>query len=849
MKGICHLSQRWHQQFCRSPSFLGHQGCLQQWQSLRYYRQPPRTFKPVPKPSRTAHDDLVVNEFEQIEGDPSTRRKINNPFEQEAKEVRKEIKRLERESALLRQGPFSRNSELMQSVPEDERDELLSAMESDGLEQPDLNFDELFSDEEFDLDNISEEFEDKPKLLAVTLRIPAKHKAYVRRFNAALAQSQSNPDDLSEKRALWVWYLRCQQKVPGFSSFISEDVWEYLWQSQMELNPRTRHIVALARDMESAGVELDDEQLIGYLDALHRTADTATALKLWESRKELAGKNVLFDRIGVQLYASVGRPSKAQEIALAGFAKADLDAETVVQVFSAWASSQKSNAPSKLWTFYLQLKERTSSETPPVDLLGQITSVLLKAGRQEMALAVFKDMLATRRWKSSESMQLYQKILGKSDAPTEDNINRIGLTALLALPHAFKNKFFFGAWIKWLLGEGKVDDAGLVVELMQEKGIRPDARHLNGIIGAWFREGTPAARAKGEQMGWGMIHARIRQVQQRGRTLLDAEAEALKEQAMDTKRLPRFLQRDIPPATIETFSILLQRYTRQADIWNAEQLTEIMTGPAQIKPNSFILNHWLYLSLRASDLDAMWTRYKAVRDDIRPDLATFTCLWDGQRRNLNQSNHSPSYPTPRQLYKEMATWYDSLSAVREAEAQTQMTRELYEQIIRCFCLHSDLPCTYLALQHMHRSFGILPHDDITGMIVMQVARMLPANTPLASRPRRAARRRSDEMYRAALSNFAGLMNEIHMQKASSAVSQGIEVDLDDTESTVAQTIRLQSIQTFVCLIMLKQAKLGSQVDNDLVVAGRAMGVEMDKDEVKQSLEEAVRAYEDGEAER
>lgn len=833
MQGICHLSRRWHQQFCRSPSFLDHQKCLQQWQFVRCYRQPPRPRRPTPAPPPS--DDLVVREYEQVEGDPSSRVEIDHPLVEQEKEIRKQIKRLERESALLRKNPFSRDDEALKALPADEREQLLQALES---EISNIDIDEILGEDDLDVDNVLEDAENKPKPLAVTLRIPAKHKAYVKRFNAALEQAQERMGAL-EKRSLWVWYLRCQQKVTGFSNFISEDVWDYLWQSQMDITPRTRHIVVLARDMEAAGIALEDEYLTGYLEALHATGETTTALALWEAKKDTAtGES--FNRIGAQLYAAVGRPSKAQEIAMG----TNLDMEAVVPVFEAWANSQKPNASARLWTFYLQLKQRT--DAPRADVLGQITSVLLKAGRREMALAVFKDMLASRTSKRMESFQLFQSYMGNDDAPTEDSINRIGLEALLSLPRTFNNKFFFGAWIKWLLGANKVSDAALVVELMQERGIRPDARHLNGIISAWFREGTATSREKAEQMAWGMINARIEQVQQRGRTLSNSEMDEIRAHFDEVKRLPRFMQRRVPPATIETFSVLLLRYVRQSDFKKAEQLTQIMSGPAQIKPNSFILNHWLYLSLRMSDVDSMWRRFKAVQDEIQPDLETFTYLWDGERRNLNLHKRSTVFPTPRQLYKEMVHWLDSLSSTKRDEVRAQFSRELYEQIIRCFCLHSDLPCTFIALQHMHDTFGMLPHLEIASMIAMQVARMMPGD-PRAARPRRAARRRSDEIYRAALSNFAELMNEIYLRKAQNSMERGVDVDLtDETDSEISQAIRLEAIQTFICLIMLKQAKHGSHVDNDLAVASRALGIEGNKDQIMEQLNEALQMYEGGE---
>jgi pentatricopeptide repeat protein len=839
MQGLCHLSRRWHQQFCRSPSFLAHRKCLERWQPVRYYIRPPKNPPILPS---VEHGGIVVREYEQVEGDPKSRRKEEDVTGDEKRRVRQAIKDTERELAILKQGPFSRHSPLMQSLPTDEREALLKEMEAEGLGDDTFDLDDLL-DEDFSLDDEGQQHTEKP--LAVTLRIPAKHKAYVQRFNTALSKAQESPASAT-KKAMWVWYLRCQQKVPGFTNFISEDVWDFLWQTQTELDQHSRHVVLLAQDMELAGVDLRSDQFVTYLEALRQNGDLASAVSKWESKKDKDDPAML--RLGVQLYATIGRPTKAQRLAMDGLESHGLDNRSIVSVIGAWADSQNQDAPVRLWTFYLTLKGKLArdKQTVPVDLLGQLTSVLLKSGRQDMALAVFKDMIATRGVDTMESMQVYRKAVGEQGPPSEDDINRIGLNALLTLPNEFKNKFFFGAWIKWLLGEGKVEDATLVVELMQEKGIRPDSRHLNGIIGAWLRQGSGTARKKAEQIAWGMIHARVDQVKQRGRRLSQEDTDLLQEEEAQRPRLPRFMQRNLPPATIETFSILLQRYTRQADLKMAEQLTDVMVGPAQIKPNSFILNHWLYQSLRANDLAGMWARYDAVRAEIRPDLETFACLWDGERRNMNLTTRTDDFPKPRQLYREMVHWYEALPPTKQEQVRSQFNSELHEQIVRCFCLHSDLPGTFVALQHMHDAFGLLPREDAGSMIVMQVARMMPADPSLVSRPRRVARRhRQDELYRAMLGDLANLMNEIFLQKVHEAEeSSGRPVDLEaDSMTELVQRIRLDAAQSFICLVLLKMSKQGNHVDNDLVVSGRAVGVELDQEMVKQRLEEAVALYE------
>lgn len=792
MQSICHLSRRWHQQFCRSHSPFGHWQCLQQWQTRAYRKARPRLTKPNP--------NVTVREYEQIEGKPETRRLIEKNEDQKAAEMlRDRIKNIERELAIMREGPFSRNSEFMQQFPTDERERLLKAMEEADLGDEHFNLPEIdFSD--LDLDEGLKLRKDDD--LGVTLRIPAHERAYVRRFNAALKTTNTKT-----KRILWVWYLRCQQRVANFSSLIPEDVWDHLWKTQLDIHPRSKHIVMLGKDMEAAGVSLPKyaEQ---YIEALHYTGDTSTAIRIWEKEK-------LSAKVGAQLYATVGRPSKAEEIALL-----HPEPDTILPVIQAWAESKQSDAAYKLWLFYLKIK-------PTRDLLGQITSILLNAGRQEMALAVFKDMITGT---------------ARIPAAAEKDINQFGLTAVLTVPGSYKNKFFFGAWIRWLLATGKVHDATLVVELMTEMGVRPDARHLNGIIAAWLRQDSREGRTKAEQIAWAMVQERVRQVQYRGRDMAAEEDKLLKEFGVE-HWLPPWLLRKMPAANAETFSILIQRYTRTTDRDKAADLTQIMKGPAQIKLNSFILNHWLHMSLRSSDLDGMWRQYQAA--EAGPDMLTFMTLWDGQRRNLTRSPSS-SFPDPRPLYLEMTNWLATLSGPKLAEAKGQFDASMYEQIIRCFCLHSDLPGTLLAVRHLHEIFNILPHEEVATMIIMQAARMMPSSLARGSRANRPARRGKDEMYRAALGNLTDLFNEIFLDFMVRFHDKGADINaIHERETPEARAMRLESIQSFICLVMQRYAKVKEQVGEQIAQCGRNIGVPVENATAKKWLKDAVDEFERG----
>ncbi|EHY53940.1 hypothetical protein HRR83_004584 [Exophiala dermatitidis] len=867
MRNICRLSPRWHQQFCLSPSFAGHQTCLQLLQPVRHYRQPPRQ---RPRPARRApvapFEDLDIREFEQQGQDDSTRVPVHDYLEEEGQQVRAELEELDRELAIMRQGPFGPDSEFMRSFPAKEREELLKALEEEGI-MPGEDLD-LITDEELDElakdDKVLKREAREKASLKVTLGIPARDKIYVKRFNQALQEAEKGPPNERLYFTLWRWYLRCQQHVANFSVIIPEDVWHFLWRTQSTTYYRPKHLQMLGKDMMKADVPLEDKEWLQYIDALRASGDIAAAAEMWETQRprlgtkeDLAGQ---FWVTGIQIYVELGRPQKAQNLAFECYDHTTLvDPAVLVMVIASWAKSQNPAAAQRAWLCYLELRRRLESsedDETTLSVLGRTSSVILEAGRTELALAVFKDMFMLRAKSPSDSWKIFQEIAKStststqsSQTPSEDLVNRIGLSTLAALPRSFQNKFFFAAWIKWLLGAGKVDDAASVVELMYERRVKPDARHLNGLIAAWLREGSPRARQKAESTAWMMIQARIELVQKRRSETEPVQTEeptATTVKPEITKPTPSFLLRGgTPAATVETFSILLQHYTRRSDFTNADHLTDVMTTSAEIKPNSFIMNHWLYASLRSGQIPEVWRKYCTLRDSIPPDLETFAALWDTAKTHYGSpAAHNQKFPDARTLFAEMQEWFLSLEPKQRRAAKADFSPEFYEQIIRAFCLSYDLHGTLCALYGLRDSFDILPHEDVVRLVIMQVARTLAADlTGISARNPpgssslgsavvpRAARGRNRRVSKTAqyqtavktLTEIVVAMMDKKMQEETDTKPEAYH----DLESPAAQRLRLDVLTSFLCMVIEKKASLDS--NNNTAVDGGVRVVDLVRD--------------------
>ncbi|KAJ9615654.1 hypothetical protein H2200_001730 [Cladophialophora chaetospira] len=815
MRSICRLSRRWHQQFCRSPSFSAHQQCLQVLQPTRQYRQPARARLQGRKPTLSSLGSPDVHEYEQQGEDASSRRPLHNPLDPEAAALKAELDQLDQELEIMKEGPFGPNSDFVRSFPADEREELLRALEEDGV-MPAESADLISED---DLEELAREEEGKKQStqakspLKVTLSIPVRDKIYVKRFNTALEVAQQKDDD-KEYFALWKWYLRCQQRVSNFALIIPEDVWHFLWRSQSTRFYRPKHLSMLGKDMIKADVSLEDKEWIEYIDALQATGDVATATEIWEQQRSRLGTNdelaELFWITGVRLYVQLGKPQKAQRLAFECYEHTTMiNPEVLVMVISAWAKSQAPYADLKTWYCYLELckkLEARADDKTRLEILGRISSVLLEVHRPSLAVAVFKDMFLLTASAPQNSLTMFRD-LGKrlNDDPhfNEDLVTQIGLSALVSFPRRFSNKYFFAAWIKWLLGEGRTDDAALVVELMYERGAKPDAGPMNGLVAAWFRRGSPRDREVAEQTAWAMIQSRldlVRERQAQGETVNGTKSVASTEH-----RRPFFLKRGAPAATIETFSILLQHYTRRSDLASASQLTDVMTGSAQIKPNSFIMNHWLYASLRSGQIAEVWTKFSSLKRSIPPDLDTFAALWDtGKSAYAFPHRHGGGFPEVRTLFTEMQEWFQALEAKKKASIREDFSADLYEQIIRCFCLSSDPQGTLCALHGLKQSFNALPHDEVSRLVIMQVARAFASDfVPLSARAR-GLRMKKNLQYQSAVKTLTEIVLAI-----SDKMVQESDFDPDAVEkeeSEAAQALRLNVLTAFLCLVIEKRMK-------------------------------------------
>ncbi|EGD85543.1 hypothetical protein H112_06447 [Trichophyton rubrum D6] len=810
-----------------------------------------------PKVSVRNFEKSITNSKEYFEVDPDT------PDVVEHRKAREKLKKLETELDALKEGPFALDGEFMRSLSEEDRKRALGAITKYAAEhnwEEEDRRDELLKNRmtaEFDqainkelerLEAEEEELWDPTKELSgstkttepveqqresyeVELKVPESHHVYVTRFNKALKSLKGTPS-LAEKQFAWKSYRRCKEALPFFLDIAPEESISMLWKSQRSSSNTTEkiplsHLITLAEDLLSSGRILEAEQWADYMDALLMDGQQEKALALWREREPDLNEYTPYEKkeywnMGVRLFVANMNPKSAQDAALLCISLDPSHSPRIlIPVINCWAQSGDPESDVRAWTLYLHFKTSLGTGITMSDY-DAISVGFLNSGKVNMALAVFKDMMLTDQNSSTESDALYKASLGlvgklQSDSINESDVNKISLASLTILPRKFQNKFFYASWIKKLIGMKELDAAAKVVELMYERGVKPDAKHLNGLIGAWLREGSGSSRQKAEELGWAMVRKRV------DRICGNQPEKSSVNGYLPEGATPEYEQRTLPDATIETFSILLLHYTRRDKDALINHLVECL-DKAQIRPNTFFANHLLYRELRKQNILGVWSGYKSTMANIRPDLETFACLWDCGKIQYDRTRScfNAQFPNARALYSEMNQWYSNLPPQLQKNTQDAFSKDLYDHIIRCFCLSLDPEGTIVALRAMKQTFGFFPDADTARILVFLVVRLIPTGDEATLPKRRHRRISSTPRAKENLQYVGSLLNKLREQKTVQAAKEGIY--LDDMDQEFHMEFEVDLMCDLLRLVLRSMPRDSAEIEERIQAAARHMGV-------------------------
>ncbi|KAI9844954.1 MAG: hypothetical protein M1838_001961 [Thelocarpon superellum] len=717
---------------------------------------------------------------------------------------------------------------------------------------------------------------------------PRAQRVYLNRFAGYLKQVERqghNPDNPDNRKQLWRWYLRCRQNIPTFRAQISKQTWQTLWDSQRVAHPsnpdRVAHLAILGDDLQAGGHQLTGAQQLEYIEALFLDGAQDQALSEWRRHEATLSDGAMAEEfwvLGVRMLAARCHLEEAQDVA-----RRLLDGQTtkdyriLVPVIDAWNTMGGLSGFQNAWALYIRLKEGMGSDMAMPDY-DAVCQSFLKAGKVDLALAVFKDMMLTQDPSSDQdSSALYRQaltILGDiRDLTIEPSeTNRVNLEAMAVLPRPFQNKFFYGSWIKKLLGAGEPEYADLVVDLIRQRGIRPDSRHLNGIMAAFIRQADAKSFERAEAIGWEMIERRKTMAfQRRARNRKEASADgAASARAPTTPRAPPHPL--TPAATLETFAILVEYYLARAN-HDAIRWLHRSISLAEIRPSAYFLNCVLQSELKSLGPRAVWQSYKDwVRQygADRPDVETFQCLWESVKcvnektslqateetnaalasETTDQLDLSPSratelvipkahasvsfeeqskrrretgFPSARGLFATMMKWFLDSPPPTQSIVQREFSPDLYHLIMRCFSPDgsSDWAGGIVAMYALKTYFAQAPNDQTVQLMVLQLARQERrrgasggGSGGKGGGEGKGVRRRDRRDLNTGVRNVSRRLEQLTEQRIAFLEQQGIDLDHCDEAFRTAENLHLlaQLLRTSLARRPDAEARLDRQIE-------------------------------------
>ena len=470
-------------------------------------------------------------------------------------------------------------------------------------------------------------------------------------------------------------------------SHVPLDVWDLLWkifsvEESVNIH-RLSHVALLARDMSEAKVSLSASQQLLTIEAVFVEGWVTKAIDNWKRCISTLGDPNAdsfqqFWELGVRMYCRVGDLDQAQR-AITKLVENNMDPRIIMPLIRTWSELGTEDGREKAWAAYRQLRELLGHDMKLADY-DQVISYFLATHQTENALYAFVDMMTD---------------------------GKIDLTKQRYMPSVIANKFFFGKWLKRLIGAGDLSGAFSVVKFMSKRGIEAAPVQLNGLIGAWQRSGGADDLDRADEMAWGMIESRIDFVKARN------ENKTATETRNTTATFPR--------ATLETFSLLAENYRvrgmhdRLLELWQAFR-------SAEMREDAFVINQLLESYIQAGQSKEALDLYRILVTDknVTPDPYTFSALWKTLAVNRLHIITSEDLPTEtdatRALFAETAKFH----GVFQPDG---MDGQLARKILHTFRRIKDNTGFVVALTALRDVFRFLPPETLVLELVMGTTKL------------------------------------------------------------------------------------------------------------------------------
>jgi hypothetical protein len=631
------------------------------------------------------------------------------------------------------------------------------------------------------------------------------------------------------QRDAWRSYMLCRKVLLEVPELIPSGVWYLLWEifeRPTEKNVgRMEHIFQLGKDMKGLGLPLQD-RLPLFIESASMSGENELALEEWHAVDRTLDTDEFTFRnhweVGVRMYCRMGQPGKAMHALSTLMSQSESvgDYRLLIPIIRAYLAPETPIGFKKAWALYRHLKFRLGDLMTMEDYDSTI-SLFLEAGKPDRALRIFVDMM--RRAKTDKAAQIEGDEHDALDLAGIANmrISVMHSQALANLPAEYTNKFFFGKWIKKLIGDGDLSGAKRVLDHMRDRGIRADSKHMNGLIGAWYRTKSGKNQALADEAAQQMIAARIEFVRERQNPVgSEGLAPKIRVEKYPTKHNYRSIYPLMPRATIETFSILIEHYRkRRRDDLLGKLFNDLRE--AKVRPSTFFMNEMILSHAQSKKASTAWKDYLLLTNvhSVHPDFATFEALWLLERRASDPvtRNSYQGFGTCRELFYEMIKHFEHLTH------KETMTRDLYESTILGFAFADDHPGLAVALRALQHLFNMYPNEQTARTIVLHLTRVGLKNEA-GFRPRRLNIKASTKDR---IKQVTEVLTAFKQRRTKVLLEQGIVFEEMDNQSKVEEALLLMTnlLRYITQARLVNNENIGySSAEEGSMIAARNMGV-------------------------
>ncbi|KAI1367359.1 hypothetical protein F5Y08DRAFT_298969 [Xylaria arbuscula] len=500
---------------------------------------------------------------------------------------------------------------------------------------------------------------------------------WIRRCGRALEREDVLPKDI---QGLWKAYSGARATMSGRWHTVPTPTWEVLWKTLSADHTfntnRMSHIYALAKDMQQEGIPLRPDQQILALEAIFVDGWENEAIENFRRHVSTLGKDpdtfLPFWQLGLQMYCRTGDLERAERLAdMIIESPYETDPRFILPLIKLCAET-----PTAVENGFKRYRDlRTSlGDSITIKDYDAIISYFLASGNTEFALYIFVDMMKS---------------------------GSVDLIGVRNYPPSIANPFFFGKWLKRLIGAGDLKGAYNVLQLMLSRGITPRAIQVNGLIGAWLRSGAADDAQRAEGVAWEMIDTRLNFVEQRRRKA-DMPGVILHVSGGGW-----------PRANLETFSLLAENYKERGLTAKIDPLWQSFRE-AEIAPDSFMLNQLLFSLLQDGKGEVLLPTYQDMleRFDLKPDSHTLMALWQAlpvnQFTRILPRDLDAEKTRTRALFAEMMRHAPNFKSKDEGEVYIFLARN----ILHSFRKLQDKAGLLLAYRALRRILNYNPPDMV-----------------------------------------------------------------------------------------------------------------------------------------